>query len=58
MPMTSTEVLEAKYDMMIEQNNKEHSEIKEMITTLGKDIKDLPKEFVTRLEFKAVSWAL
>lgn len=54
----SNEVLSATFDMMIEQNNKEHSEIKEMITSLSNDVRWLPKEFVTRIEFRAVSRAL
>ena len=56
--MTSTEVLETKYDMMIEQNNKEHCEIKALLTTLSNKLDDLPEKFVTRLEFKAVAAAL
>ena len=55
MTTPSNEVLDNKIANMVEQNNKEHWEIKDLLTTLSSKIDDLEKKYVTRLEFKAVS---
>lgn len=55
MTTPSNEVLDNKIANMVEQNNKEHWEIKELLTSLSGKIDTLEKKYVTRLEFKAVS---
>lgn len=54
--MTKQDVLDERIKNMELQNNKEHWEIKELLTGLSSKIDDLEKKYVTRLEFKAVSW--
>jgi len=54
----STEVLEANFINMEKQNKFEHWEIKILLTALSNKIDNLEKKYVTRLEFKAVSWFL
>jgi len=65
----SNEVLAANLSNMIDQNNKEHHDIKDqnkkdhlevktMFSELSKKIDVLEKKYVTRLEFKAVSLSL
>jgi hypothetical protein len=56
--MTKQDVLEERFRNMEEQNNREHWEIKSLLTTLSTKIDNLEKKYVTRLEFKAVSWFL
>lgn len=58
MTTPSNEVLDNKIANMVEQNNKEHWEIKDLLTTLSKKIDNLEKKYVTRLEFKAVSLSI
>jgi hypothetical protein len=59
--MTKADILEERFKNMEEQNNKEHWEIKTLLTSLSNKIDNLENKYVTRLEFKAVSiflWAL
>jgi len=69
MTSPSNEVLEANLKNMIDQNNKEHKDIKEqnkkdhlevksMFVSLSDKIDVLEKKYVTRLEFKAVSLSI
>lgn len=51
----SVDVLEERFKNMEQQNNKEHGEIKELLTSLSSKIDALESKYVTRLEFKAVS---
>lgn len=52
----SNEVLDNKITNMVELNNKEHGEIKDILTSLSKKIDELENKYVTRLEFKAIVW--
>lgn len=63
--MVTVPVLQANLQNMIEQNNKEHWEIKDVLIKLGdkfdkfkeeleKKMEENKKEFVTRIELKAV----
>jgi len=56
--MAKQDVLDERIKNMELQNNKEHWEIKELLNLLSSKIDDLEKKYVTRLEFKAVSWFL
>lgn len=56
--MTKQDVLDERFKNMELQNNKEHWEIKTLLTLLSDKIDNLEKKYVTRLEFKAVSWFL
>lgn len=47
-----------KIKNMLEQNNKEHWEIMIILKELSIKFDNLPKSFVTRLEFKAIAWAI
>lgn len=58
MTTPSNEVLDNKIANMVDQNNKEHWEIKDLLTTLSKKIDTLESKYVTRLEFKAVSLSI
>lgn len=55
MTKPSVDVLEERFKNMEQQNNKEHGEIKELLTSLSSKIDTLESKYVTRLEFKAVS---
>jgi len=55
MTKPSVDVLEERFKNMEQQNNKEHWEIKELLTSLSSKIDALESKYVTRLEFKAVS---
>lgn len=55
MTKPSVDVLEERFKNMEQQNNKEHGEIKELLTSLSSKIDALESKYVTRLEFKAVS---
>lgn len=55
MTKPSIDVLEERFKNMEQQNNKEHGEIKELLTSLSSKIDALESKYVTRLEFKAVS---
>lgn len=56
--MTKEDILEERIKNMENQNNKEHSEIKELLKTMSDKLDNLEGKYVTRLEFKAVSLAL
>ena len=57
--MTPTNaVLDEKIKNMQEQNNKEHSEIKEMLSLLNGKFDKLDSRYPTRREFKSVSFAI
>lgn len=55
MTKPSVDVLEERFKNIEQQNNKEHGEIKELLTSLSSKIDALESKYVTRLEFKAVS---
>ena len=58
MSVKSNEVLQTEFENMKEQNNKEHKEIKEILTEIHNKIDGLPSKFVLRREFNAVSWVI
>ena len=58
MSAPSNEVLDNKINNMVEQNNKEHWEIKAILNSINQKIDGLDRRYPTRAEFKAVSFAI
>ena len=56
--MTKQDVLDERIKNMELQNNKEHSEIKEMLSLLNGKFDKLDNRYPTRREFKSVSFAI
>ena len=55
MATPSNDVLEANFQNMLKQNNKEHKEVKQILTDLSKKFDNLDDRYPTRREVKAIA---